>query len=124
MTERVLHVHIEDEDTFFARAKKAFQQASADSGMEASEHLTFATHDQWHSVFSARRTELLKTLKTMGSTSIRNLAKTVGRDYKSVHQDVQRLCELGVIEKRDDGLIEAPFDRIVSDMRFPSSDAA
>lgn len=124
MTERVLHVHIEDDDAFFARAKKAFQHASANPGVELSEHLTFATHDQWYSVFSARRTELLKTLKTMGATSIRNLAKTVGRDYKSVHQDVQRLYELGVIEKRDDGLIEAPFDRIVSDMRFPSSDAA
>ena len=124
MTERILHVHIEDDDAFFSRAEEAFHQISAESGTLCSEHLSFTTLSQWHSVFSAKRTALLRAIRASGATSIRALAKLVGRDYKSVHQDVQRLNELGLVEKRTDGLIEAPYDRIVSDINFvaPTAD--
>ena len=121
MTDRILHVHIENEDTFFTRVRMALQQAATDPNMEPKEHLTFSTYEQWLSVFSARRIEIIESLKAMGATSIRALSKAVARDYKSVHQDVQRLIEIGVVAKRDDGLIEAPYDRIVTDMRFGTS---
>ena len=124
MTERVLHVHIEDDEDFFGRADEAFKRVTVDPNMAPSEHLSFTTLAQWHSVFSAKRTELLRALRLSGATSIRALAKRVERDYKSVHQDVQRLSELGLVEKRPDGLIEAPYNRIVCDMQFMATSAA
>ena len=65
-----------------------------------------------------RRLETTFQLNNLGPSSIRALAKAVSCDYKSIYQDVQKLIELGLIEKREDGLIEAPYDRIVTDLRF------
>jgi predicted transcriptional regulator len=53
--------------------------------------------------------------------SIRALSKDLERDYKSVHGDVSKLMELGLIIKRDDGKIEAPYDRIISDIRMAAA---
>jgi len=57
-------------------------------------------------------------LNEYGPSSIRKLSLILGRDYKTVYQDVRTLLELGIIQKREDGLIEAPYDRIVTDLRF------
>ena len=55
--------------------------------------------------------------------SIRALSKASGRDYKSVHQDVGKLLELGILEKDRDGRIVAPYDRIVSEIFWSSTPA-
>lgn len=44
------------------------------------------------------------------------------RNYSNVHTDVARLLELGLIERKDDGSITVPFERI--EVRLPLADAA
>ena len=42
--------------------------------------------------------------------SIRALAKNLGRDYKNVHTDVQRLIDIGLIGRAKNDKIYVPWD--------------
>ena len=55
---------------------------------------------------------LLRQLHQMEPSSIRALAKALGRDYKNVHRDVTELLRLGLIEKNEAGRILVPWDEI------------
>ena len=121
MNDRVLNIHIESETDFFERAVIAAKQIDAGSPILSPEHLSFTTYEQFTSALSDKRMELLSALKGLGPSSIRALSKRVARDYKSVHGDVGRLMELGLIEKREDGLIDAPYDKIVSEIRLKAA---
>lgn len=118
MNERVIHIHIESEDAFYERAKAAFKNVEADTEIEESQHLSFVTYEQFTAALTDKRMEMLSVLKGQGPLSIRALSKSLNRDYKSVHGDVSRLMEIGLIEKREDGLIEAPYDKIISEIRL------
>ena len=56
------------------------------------------------------RWALLKKLHANGPTSIRALAKGLGRDYKNVHTDVRRLENVGLIDRSEDDRIMVPWD--------------
>jgi predicted transcriptional regulator len=47
-----------------------------------------------------------------GPLSIREVARRVGRDVKSVHGDVQALLKAGVLDHAEDGRILFPYDEI------------
>jgi predicted transcriptional regulator len=121
MNDRVLYIHIESETDFFERAIAAGKKIDAGLPVAAPEHLSFVTYEQFTTALSEKRMELLSALKANGPMSIRALSQEVARDYKSVHGDVSRLMEIGLIEKREDGLIEAPYDKIVSEIRLKAA---
>ena len=121
MKDRVLYIHLENETDFFERAIAAAKLINAQLSVSDREHLSFTTYEQFIAALSDKRMELLSVLKGLGPSSIRALSKQVARDYKSVHGDVSRLMEIGLIEKREDGLIEAPFDKIVSEIRLKAA---
>lgn len=121
MKERVLHLHIEQTTSVLERAKAAWKRAAAGSTSKDVEHLSFATFDMFNAAFTPKRWTLLRVLNASGPLSIRALSKDLERDYKSVHGDVAKLMELGLIVKREDGKIEAPYDRIVSDIRMAAA---
>jgi predicted transcriptional regulator len=50
---------------------------------------------------SPARWELVRNLREKGETSIYDLAKRLGRDYKNVHTDVTQLLALGLLQKID-----------------------
>lgn len=88
---------------------------SVDSGRSvaaASPQLNFATFKQLHATLTEKRMELLRHVAENENLNIRQLAQELGRDYKNVHDDVSRLCELGLLEKQDGELV-APYDEIV-----------
>ena len=47
-----------------------------------------------------------------GPLAIREAARRVGRDVKSVHGDVSALIKAGVIDRTQDGRIVFPYDEI------------
>ena len=57
--------------------------------------------------------ELLRYVAAHEVSNVRQLAQELGRNYKNVHTDVRELVELGLLEKSDQGLLNAPFDEIV-----------
>ena len=96
MSDRTLHIRIESTEDLFRRARAIARKI--DKGVQ-----------------------LLAYLSKQGPASIRALSKELERDYKSVHGDVTKLMELGLIVKREDGRIEAPYKRIISDWRLAAA---
>ncbi len=62
---------------------------------------------------------LLKAVRREGAASVRQLAERLGRDYKNVHEDVERLTAAGLLE-REDGRVMAPYETILAEMSLES----
>lgn len=74
-------------------------------------HLAFESWDALARVLSSRRMELLRYVRRNHVTSIRSLAKALGRDYSNVHADVQALARAGLLESTPKG-VRADYDTI------------
>lgn len=75
-------------------------------------------------VFTPKRRELIGKLREIGPVSIADLARQLGRDFKNVHGDVEKLAEWLAIERGDSGRVFVPYAEIVLDMRLPNRVAA
>ncbi|OQX07965.1 MAG: hypothetical protein BWK73_26655 [Thiothrix lacustris] len=84
----------------------------------------FKNVSQMLSVFTPKRWDLLATLREHGAMSIAELARTLQRDYKNVHNDVERLMEWLAIERDANGKIFTPYSKIVVDVHLPQQKAA
>ena len=76
------------------------------------------------SVFTPKRWELIGALREGGAMTVAELARQLGRDYKNMHNDCERLIEWMAIEKDENGLVFAPYNEIVVDMKLPGRRAA
>ena len=121
MTDRTLFIHVESHKAFVARTIRAAQAIDRGEDVLENEHLSFTDLRTYLSTLTPKRLELVAKLKEAGTMSIRALAKASCRDYKSVHQDVTKLLELGLLQKDADGCLAAPYDRIVSEISWGST---
>jgi predicted transcriptional regulator len=84
----------------------------AEKGEAVSEdHLTFVSWEAFSHTMTAKRLELLRYLHRHPQTSIAALAKSLKRDYRRVHEDVEILSEAGLVERDEKG-IRAGYDEI------------
>jgi predicted transcriptional regulator len=67
-------------------------------------HLAFESWDALARVLTGKRMELLRYVRRHKVTSVRALAKALGRDYSNVHADVQALTSAGLLDATDSGL--------------------
>ena len=74
-------------------------------------HLAFESWDALARVLTAKRVELLRYVRRHNVTSVRALAKALGRDYSNVHADVQALTAAGLLDASDGG-VRADYDAI------------
>ena len=74
--------------------------------------ISFETPELLWKVLTARRWELLKSLCGVGAVSIREAARRVGRDVKTVHGDVTALLDAGVLDRTASGAIEFPYEAV------------
>ena len=84
----------------------------------------FKNVSQMLSVFTPKRWDLLATLREHGTMSIAELARTLQRAYKNVHNDVERLMEWLAIERDAQGKVFTPYSEIVVDVHLPQQRAA
>jgi len=89
-----------------ARMLRAFQ------GKEQGAFISFATAELLWKVITPKRWEVLRAMTGAGPMAIREVARRVKRDVKSVHADIQALFRAGVIDRTEDGKIEFPYDEI------------
>jgi predicted transcriptional regulator len=82
------------------------------------EVLNFESPGAIFSRLSERRWALVRALQGQGEIATRELARRVGRDVKRVHEDVQVLTELGMVERGAGGGVACPFDEVHIDMRM------
>jgi len=82
------------------------------------ERLYFQDLETLLRLLTPRRLDALKLLHEAGGLSVRALAKRLSRDYKNVHRDMQALERVGLVERTQDGLLLAPWERIVAELRL------
>ena len=74
-------------------------------------HVTFLDVQTMLDTLSPRRLELLRHVRQHGAGNVRELAQTLGRDYKNVHQDVAVLESAGLLV-REGRKLAAPWDEL------------
>ena len=106
--------------TLQADWRTALRQAGAraQAGAYQGEVLNFESPGAFFSRLSEKRWALVRALQGQGDLAVRELARRVGRDVKRVHQDVQVLAELGLVERADGGGVVCPFAEVHIDMRL------
>ena len=67
-------------------------------------HLAFESWDALARVLTGKRMELLRYVRRHEVTSVRALAKALGRDYSNVHGDVRALAAAGLLESSAGGV--------------------
>ena len=73
------------------------------------ETLNFESPGAFFGRLTERRWALVTALLGQGTLAVRELARRVGRDLKRMHEDVQVLAELGLVERNDAGGVLFPF---------------
>lgn len=80
-------------------------------------HLTFFSLEAMMSALSPKRLELLKHVHRQPAATVAELAKTLGRDYKRVHEDVSALAHAGLLVRDENG-IRAPYASVQATVSF------
>lgn len=93
------------------RAIDAARALAAGKAKATDFRIGFENAAQLFAELSAERMRALETLRREGPQSIYALAKALGRNYSNVHQDVQRLMALGLVERDEEG-VQVPFDEL------------
>lgn len=105
----VLRVTVEATDT--ARQETVDAAGAVAEGEPTPAVVSFATVSELRKILTDRRIELLRALvDTDGAAeSISAVAEDVGRDYRSVHDDVTLLADYGLLFVVDEGHSKRPF---------------
>lgn len=90
---------------------KGMRQA-AQSGCAQQFTFSYASTELLFSEISPKRWGVLKAMSGAGEMSLRELARRLERDVKSVHRDAHALLETGLLEKTERGKIVCPFDKV------------
>lgn len=86
-----------------------------------SARISFASPELLWKVLTAKRWELLKALCGAGPVSIREAARRVGRDVKSVHGDITALLKAGVLDRAEGGGVVFPFEAVKVEFFLPAA---
>jgi predicted transcriptional regulator len=81
-------------------------------GKKQGAFIGFATAELLWKVITPKRWDVLRAMTGAGPLAIREVARRVGRDVKTVHGDVHALLLAGVLERTEDGRIAFPFDEV------------
>ena len=80
-------------------------------------HITFPDLRSMLNALSPKRLELLRAVHRDPAKSVKALADRLERDYKRVHEDVEKLTESGLL-LRENGGVSVPYDAITAEMRL------
>ncbi len=109
MSEKV-NLHVGSIDEMGKRFIGAWNRL--ESGEKVNEtHLTFFSLEAMMATLSPKRLELLRHVHQHPARTVSELARTIGRDYKRVHEDVSALAHAGLIVRDENG-IHAPYDSV------------
>lgn len=112
MNERHLTITLQSD---WKVALRAAAQA-AKLGIYQGEVLNFETPAQFFGQLTEKRWHIVRAAQGKGELSVRELARTVERDVKRVHEDVVILAELGLLERTESGGVVCPYTSMHIDM--------
>ena len=99
-------IGISSSEEAVTRARKAFR------GAEQGTLISFASAELLWKVITPKRWRLLQAMTGAGPIAIREVARRLGRDVKSVHGDIQALLNAGVLDRDDAGRVLFPYDEV------------
>jgi predicted transcriptional regulator len=112
---RIATIQIRRDDTAVLReAGAAFVEAWRE-GHSGDDVFTFASPTHLFSVLTPKRWELIERLQALGASSLRGLARALGRDVKRVHEDVAVLLDWGLVARTPEHKLVVPYGRIHTD---------
>ena len=82
------------------------------------EVLNFENAAAFFGHLTERRWAIVQALQGQGELALRELARRVPRDVKRVHEDVQVLTGLGLIERNQAGGVVCPYEEVHIDMQM------
>lgn len=100
-------------DTASALAEMGEQFVKAwHEGKSDTDTFEFESPKALFAVLTPKRWELIERLQALGESSLRALARNLGRDVKRVHEDAAVLLDWGLIERTASGKLHVPYDKI------------
>ncbi|MBI2752800.1 MAG: MarR family transcriptional regulator [Betaproteobacteria bacterium] len=99
----------------FLRVAKALEKRRR---VSTRDRLHFADMPTLLKNLTGERWRVVEFVRANGPLSIYAVARRLGRNYKNVHADVNRLLELGLLEKQDDGRLVVPYRSIVAEIKL------
>ncbi len=115
MTDSNISVHVSSLEDMGQRFVTAWKAAEAGEA-QPRDHVTFLGLEAFMAAMSPRRLELMRHLRRAGAMSVRKLSQELGRDYKSVHGEVARLIDAGLIERQAKDAVAVPWERMVMEL--------
>ncbi len=112
MTDRYLTITLQPD---WKGALRAMAQV-AKAGEYKGEVLNFESPAHFFGKLSEKRWNIVRVVQGKGALSVREIARTVGRDVKRVHEDVLILAELGMLERTGSGGVICPYSSMHIDM--------
>lgn len=106
------------------RAADAMRALAAGKRVEPYFGVSFEQVGQMLAAFTPKRWELIAALRAAGPSTVADLARQLGRNYKNVHSDIAQLIEWMAVERGDDGRVHVPWSEIIVDMKLPRQLAA
>lgn len=114
-----VQLHIDDLASMGKRFVDVWHRAQTGEAVDEA-HVTFLSFQEMTETLSPRRLELLRFVRQNGAASVRELAASLGRDYKNVHQDVSAL-EAGGLLVRQGRRLTAPWDEVQASINLESA---
>lgn len=108
-------VHIGSLEDMGQRFIEAWHAAEAGKAV-ARDNVTFLSLKAFMATMAPKRLELMRHLRRAGPMSVRRLSQELARDYKSVHSEVARLADAGLIERRARDEVAVGWDRLVTEL--------
>ncbi len=112
MKQALIQIRPDEDAAFLEEIEKAKQVMRDGTTSNPIATFTFSSATQLFSVFTTKRFELVERLQKIGPTTIRGLARELGRDVRRVHDDVMILLDWGIMERNENGKVLVPFDDI------------
>ncbi len=88
------------------------QLAASRLGSHPDFRLSFESARTLFAELTPARVDLLATLRRVGPCSVYALAKAAERNYSNVHSDINRLEELGLVERTEDNQVSVPYESV------------
>jgi predicted transcriptional regulator len=107
MNDKQLTIDVSSVDEAKQRMKAAFRGQAAKTA-----RYSFRSREDLLRTLSPNRWGLIEAMTGAGPLGVRELARRVKRDIKSVHTDAQTLVLCGLIDKADDGKLTFPYNAV------------
>lgn len=123
---RTLTVKVQSADSFWEESHQSAKRIDAGDTSYQGEVYSFETLPLLLSVFSPKRWDLIIELQKIGPSTLRGLARELGRDVKRVHEDADVLLREGILERNQDKKLFVPYAeiRIEATLSAPETTAA